>query len=75
MKIFFGLFLVFAPSLIVAQPQIFYNAKIFTANPQKPYAEAIAISGKKITAVGIFEEVKQKAGSKAILTSKKIQRR
>jgi len=37
-----------------------YNAKIFTADHQKPFAETIAINGKMITAVGNYNEVRQK---------------
>jgi predicted amidohydrolase YtcJ len=37
--------------------RIFYNAKIFTAEPEHPYAEAVAIRGDKIVAVGNLAEV------------------
>lgn len=40
-----------------ANERIFFNAKIFTAEPQNPYAEAIAIRGDKIVAVGSSGEV------------------
>ena len=53
------------PILCGAQEKVFYNARIFTADPQKPFAEAIAINGKLITAVGNYNEVKKKAGSQA----------
>jgi len=46
-----------------AQERIFYNAKVFTADPQNPYAEAVAIRGDKILAVGNLVEV-EKATSK-----------
>jgi predicted amidohydrolase YtcJ len=36
---------------------IFYNAKIFTAEPEHPYAEAVAIRGDKIVGVGNLAEV------------------
>ncbi len=36
---------------------IFFHAKIFTGDPQNPYAEAVAIRGDKIIAVGNFPEV------------------
>jgi predicted amidohydrolase YtcJ len=49
--------LVFAATLLHAQDQIFFNAKIFTADPQHPYAEAVAIRGDKIRAVGTLPEV------------------
>jgi predicted amidohydrolase YtcJ len=37
--------------------RIFYNAKIFTAEPEHPYAEAVAIRGDKIVGVGNLAEV------------------
>jgi predicted amidohydrolase YtcJ len=36
---------------------VFYNAKVFTAEPEHPYAEAVAIQGGKIVAVGTLPEV------------------
>lgn len=52
-------FLLFAGTLLNAQDQIFYHAKIFTADPQNPYAEAVAIRGDKIVAVGNLPEVEK----------------
>ena len=40
--------------------KILFNAKIFTANRNYPFAEAIAISGKSIVAIGNLDEVKKK---------------
>jgi predicted amidohydrolase YtcJ len=37
--------------------RIFFDAKIFTGDPQNPYAEAVAIRGDKIVAVGNVSEV------------------
>jgi len=37
--------------------RIFFNAKVFTGDAQNPYAEAVAIRGDKIVAVGNFAEV------------------
>ncbi len=37
--------------------RIFFHAKVFTGDPQNPYAEAVAIRGDKIIAVGNFPEV------------------
>ena len=37
--------------------RIFFNAKVFTGDPQNPYAEAVAIRGEKIVAVGNLAEV------------------
>jgi len=36
--------------------RVFYNAKIFTAEPEHPYAEAVALRGDKIMAVGTRAE-------------------
>ena len=58
-KIYLLLFYII-PLLCPAQETVFYNAKIFTADPQKPFAEAIAINGKLITAVGNYDLVKGK---------------
>jgi predicted amidohydrolase YtcJ len=55
-----GAFLCFASSLAQgnsATERILYNAKIFTAEPHHPFAEAIAIHGDKIVAVGSRAEV------------------
>ena len=37
--------------------RIFFDAKVFTGDPQNPYAEAVAIRGNKIVAVGNASEV------------------
>jgi hypothetical protein len=54
-------FLLAAGSLLWAQEssgeRIFFHAKIFTGDPQNPYAEAVAIRGDKIIAVGNLPEV------------------
>lgn len=47
--------------------KILYNAKIFTANTSQPYAEAIAIRGGKIIAVGNYATVKTSISNKAEL--------
>src|SRR5581483_9594445 len=54
-------------SLLYAHDQIFYHAQIFTANPQSPYAEAVAIREGKILAVGNLPEV-EKAAPNALRT-------
>ncbi len=46
----------------IAQEKIFFNARIFTGNRNQPFAEAVAIKGGKIIAVGNFQEVKKAAG-------------
>jgi predicted amidohydrolase YtcJ len=42
-----------------SQEKIFFNAKVFTGNPDDPYAEAVAIRGEKIVAVGNLSEVEK----------------
>jgi predicted amidohydrolase YtcJ len=48
-----------------ARERVFYNARIFTAVPQYPYAEALAIQGDKIIAVGSRAEVEKTVGEQA----------
>jgi predicted amidohydrolase YtcJ len=45
--------------------RILFNAKVFTGVPDHPYAEAVAIRGDKIVAVGNLVEVLQAAGKGA----------
>jgi predicted amidohydrolase YtcJ len=45
--------------------RIFFNAKIFTGDPQNPYADAVAIRGDKIVVVGSFAEVVKSVSAKA----------
>src|SRR6266849_10688732 len=45
--------------------RILFNAKIFTGVPDHPYAEAVAIRGDKVVAVGNLAEVLQAAGKSA----------
>jgi len=49
----------------LAQDRVLVNGKIFTANPQQPYAEAVSIRGGKIVAVGNRHEVDASVGSDA----------
>jgi predicted amidohydrolase YtcJ len=62
-------FLLAAGSLLWAQEnlgeRIFFHAKIFTGDPQNPYAEAVAIRGNKIIAVGNLPAVVKAASVKA----------
>jgi len=53
------------PFLGHTQEKVFYNAKIFTADREHPFAEAIAIKGKWIVAVGNYDEVKRSVGANA----------
>lgn len=48
-----------------AAERVFYNGKIFTGEPEHPYAEAVAIRGDKIVAVGSYADVKQAVGKDA----------
>jgi len=48
-----------------ANERIFFNAKIFTGEPESPYAEAIAIRGGKIVAVGTYAEVAKSVAANA----------
>ena len=43
---------------------ILLNGKVFTANPVKPFIEAVAISGERIIAVGTSAEIEKLAGAK-----------
>jgi len=45
--------------------KVFVNGKIWTGDEKKPQAEALAIRGDKIVAVGTAEEVKKVAGANA----------
>jgi predicted amidohydrolase YtcJ len=42
---------------------ILFNGKIYTSNPHQPYAQALAISGERIVAVGSSKEIASLAGS------------
>ncbi len=48
--------------------QVFYNVKIFTAEPEHPYAEAVALRGDKIVAVGTRADAVKATGRNATLT-------
>jgi predicted amidohydrolase YtcJ len=45
--------------------RILFNAKVFTGVPEHPYAEAVAICGDKIVAVGSLAEALQTVGKNA----------
>jgi predicted amidohydrolase YtcJ len=45
--------------------KVFYNGKIFTGEPEHPYAEAVAIQDDKIVAVGNRVEVTKSLGKNA----------
>ncbi len=50
-----------------ATERVFYNAKVFTGDPGQPYADAVAIRGDKIVAVGTRSEVIKAVGKTAEL--------
>lgn len=50
-----------------AVEHVFCNARIFTGEPERPYAEAVAIRNDKITAVGSCVDVKKTVGNHAEL--------
>jgi len=57
-----------SPALTADAPDsmtLFYNAHVFTAEPSAPYAEAVAIRGNRIVAVGALASVEKAAGSSA----------
>ena len=45
--------------------RVFFHAKIFTGNPENPYAEAVAIRGDRILAVGSLPDVAKSASAHA----------
>src|SRR6476659_8683122 len=53
------------PLLINAQEKVFFNARIFTADRNHPFADAIAINGKSIVAVGNYDDVKRSVSKNA----------
>jgi predicted amidohydrolase YtcJ len=66
--LFFAAFIVLlASSALWAQgdERVFFHAKIFTAVPEHPYAEAVAIRGGQIVAVGSMPEVTKSVSAAA----------
>jgi len=43
----------------IPSQKILFNGKIFTSNPNQPFAEAVALSGDKIIAVGSLADVQK----------------
>ncbi len=69
-----ALFIFYLPGKIFCQykgydstQKILFNAKIFTADVQQPYADAVAIKGNKIVAVGNLEDVLNVMGAPDVL--------
>jgi len=48
-----------------ANERILFNGKIFTAEPENPYAEAVAIRGDKIVAVGTYNDAARSVSANA----------
>jgi predicted amidohydrolase YtcJ len=48
-----------------SRERIFFHAKVFTGDAENPYAEAVAIRGDKIIAVGRFPEVAKSSSENA----------
>ena len=66
--LFFAFFFLTGSSLGAQEGQgerILFHAKVFTGDAQNPYAEAVAIRGDKIVAVGSFAEVEKSVSAKA----------
>ena len=66
--ILFAATILFLPSAWAqgtANERVLYHAKIFTADPQNPYAEAVAIRGGEIVAVGNLPEVVKSVSASA----------
>src|SRR5581483_3613048 len=57
--------LVQAAFAAAADERVLYNAKVFTGEPEHPYAEAVAIRGDKIVAVGNRGDVSKAVSSGA----------
>jgi hypothetical protein len=66
--LFIGVFFSFSVSANQIAPDlILYNGKIFTSDDAQPDAEAIAIGGERILAIGTNDEIKKLAGKKTRL--------
>jgi len=65
------LFFLFVPATVSLWAQgtsgerIFFHAKVFTGDPENPYAEAVAIRGDKIIVVGNLTEVLKSVSASA----------
>ena len=64
-----ALLLVLAASLLSAEDgqgeKVFLNAKVFTGDPQNPYADSVAIRNDKVLVVGTLPEVLQSVSASA----------
>jgi len=53
---------VFNVGVAPAADVLFYNGRVFTADPAHPYAEAVAIRGERIVGVGALADVERQIG-------------
>ena len=66
--LFFAFFVLTGSSLGAQEgsgERVLFDAKVFTGDAQNPYAEAVAIRGDKIVAVGSFAQVEKSVSAKA----------
>jgi len=65
--VFLAAFSLTAPQVLADEPveRVFCNARIFTGEQERPYAEAVAIRNDKIAAVGSCVDVKKTVGNQA----------
>ena len=59
------LFLSSSTAQEASNEKIFFHAKVFTADPQNPYADAVAIRGDQTIAVGTLPEVMKSVSANA----------
>ncbi|WP_394140868.1 amidohydrolase [Cytobacillus oceanisediminis] len=58
--------------MMMTKGSIYFNGKIFTANPEQPYASAMAVLDGKIIAVGEKEEMPEIDGDQIDLQGKRV---
>lgn len=59
-----------ATQLMAALTIVIVNARVWTGDPQRPWAEAVAIEGARIAAVGSSAELRKRAGDARIIDAK-----
>src|SRR6478736_5844325 len=55
------------PATLLASDTLLVHGHIYTGNPKAPWAEAIAVSGEKIDAVGTDKEILARRDAKTIV--------
>lgn len=58
--------------MTVKEERIFYNAKIFTSNPEKPYASALAVRDGRITWIGEQNDLEKLDNSAIDLKGRRV---